>query len=72
MIKIISLFANSLKIFRMNRNLKIAIGVVVGVGVLYLGYRYFFKNSENEGGDTTQEPIVYDKATRRVVLVQNN
>lgn len=56
----------------MNRNLKIAIGVVVGVGVLYLGYRYFFKNSENEGGDTTQEPIVYDKASRRVVLVQNN
>lgn len=56
----------------MNRNLKIAIGVVVGVGVIYLTYRYFFKSSENEGGDTTQEPIVYDKKSRSVVLVENN
>jgi hypothetical protein len=58
----------------MNKNLKIAIGVVVGVGVLYLGYYFLFKKSEseNQGGDTTQEPIVYDKATRRVVLVENN
>jgi hypothetical protein len=56
----------------MNRNLKIALGIAVGIGVIYLGYRYFFKGSENEGGDTTKENIVHDKATREVVLVENN
>jgi hypothetical protein len=56
----------------MNRNLKIALGIAVGIGVIYLGYRYFFKGSETEGGDTTKENIVHDKATREVVLVENN
>jgi hypothetical protein len=56
----------------MNRNLKIALGIAVGIGVIYLGYRYFFKGSETEGGDTTKENIVHDKSTREVVLVENN
>jgi hypothetical protein len=56
----------------MNRKLKIALGVAVGIGVIYLGYRYFFKSSENEGTDTSKENIVHDKASREVVLVQNN
>lgn len=56
----------------MNRKLKIALGVAVGIGVIYLGYRYFFKSSENEGTDTSKENIVHDKASREVVLVENN
>lgn len=56
----------------MNRNLKIALGIAVGIGVIYLGYRYFFKSSENEGADSSKENIVHDKATREVVLVENN
>ena len=56
----------------MNRNLKIGLGIAVGIGLIYLGYRYFFKGSENEGGDTSKENIVHDKASREVVLVTNN
>lgn len=56
----------------MNRNLKIALGITVGVGLIYLGYRYFFKGTENEGADTSNEEVVHDKASREVVLVENN
>lgn len=56
----------------MNRNLKIALGIAVGVGVIYLGYQYFFKKTKNEGTDTSNENIVHDKATREVILVENN
>jgi hypothetical protein len=56
----------------MNRKLKIALGVAVGIGVIYLGYRYFFKSSENEGTDTSKEDLVYDKASRKVVLIEND
>jgi hypothetical protein len=56
----------------MNRNIKIALGIAVGVGLIYLGYKYLYKAKENEGADTSKEDIVYDKATREVVLVENN
>lgn len=56
----------------MNRNVKIAIGIVLGIGVIYLGYRFLFKGSENEGTDTSKENLVYDKASREIVLVENN
>lgn len=56
----------------MNRNVKIAIGIVLGIGVIYLGYRFLYKGSENEGADTSKENLVYDKASREVVLVENN
>ena len=56
----------------MNRNLKIALGIAVGVGLIYLGYRFLYKGNESEGADTTKENIVYDKASREVVLVENN
>jgi hypothetical protein len=56
----------------MNKNLKIALGIAVGVGLIYLGYRYFYKSSAPEGTDTTKENIVHDKSSREVVLVENN
>jgi cadmium resistance protein CadD (predicted permease) len=55
----------------MNRNVKIAIGFAVGVGLIYLGYKYLFKGSESEGTDTSKENIVHDKSSREVVLVEN-
>ena len=56
----------------MNKNLKIALGIAVGVGLIYLGYKYLYKGTKTEGADTTKENIVYDKATRDVLLVENN
>jgi cadmium resistance protein CadD (predicted permease) len=56
----------------MNRNVKIAIGIVLGIGVIYLGYRFLYKGSENEGTDTSKENLVHDKASREVILVENN
>ena len=56
----------------MNRNVKIALGIVVGVGLIYLGYKYLYKGSSPEGVDTSKETIVYDKSSREVVLVENN
>ena len=55
----------------MNTKVKIAIGIAVGVGLIYLGYRFLYKGNESEGADTTKENIVYDKASREVVLVEN-
>jgi hypothetical protein len=37
-----------------------------------LGYKFLYKGSENEGTDTSKENLVYDKASREVVLVENN
>jgi hypothetical protein len=58
----------------MNRNVKIALGIAVGVGLIYLGYKYLYKggDSKEKGSDTSQETIVHDKANREVVLVENN
>jgi hypothetical protein len=56
----------------MNKNLKIALGIAVGVGLIYLGYQYLYKGKAPKGTDTTKENIVYDKATREVTLVENN
>ena len=56
----------------MNRNLKIAIGITLGLGLIYLGYKYLYKGSDSQGTETSKENIVYDKASREVVLVQNN
>ena len=57
----------------MNRNLKIGLGIAVGVGLIYLGYKYLYKGGDSkEGSDTSKENIVYDKASREVVLVENN
>lgn len=58
----------------MNRNVKIAIGVILGAGLIYLGYRYLYKgkDSKDKGSDTSSENIIYDKASRKVVLVTND
>jgi hypothetical protein len=56
----------------MNKNVKIALGIAVGVGLIYLGYKYLYKGSAPEGTDTSKENLVYDKASREVVLVENN
>ena len=56
----------------MNRNVKIAIGITLGLGLIYLGYKYLYKGSATEGTDTSKENIVHDKASRDVVLVENN
>jgi hypothetical protein len=56
----------------MNRNLKIVLGIAVGVGLIYLGYKYLYKSSTPEGADTSKEKIVHDKSTREVILVKNN
>lgn len=57
----------------MNRNVKIAIGIAVGIGLIYLGYKYLYKGGDvKEGSDTSQENIVYDKSSREVILVENN
>ena len=56
----------------MNKNVKIVLGIAVGVGLIYLGYKYLYKGSAPKGTDTTNENIVYDKANREVVLVENN
>jgi hypothetical protein len=58
----------------MNKNVKIALGIAVGVGLIYLGYKYLYKggDSKEKGSDTSQETIVHDKANREVVLVENN
>jgi len=55
----------------MNKNLKIALGIAVGVGLIYLGYKYLYKGNESKGTDTSKENIVHDKASREVVLVEN-
>jgi hypothetical protein len=57
----------------MNRNLKIALGIIVGAGLVYLGYRLLYKKEDkNSVGASTDEPIVYEKSTRRVRLVEND
>ena len=56
----------------MNRNLKIALGIALGVGLIYLGYKYLYKGSDSQGTDTSKENIVHDKASREVILVENN
>jgi hypothetical protein len=58
----------------MNRNIKIALGIAVGIGLIYLGYKYLYKggDSKEKGSDTSKENIVYDKESRRVILVQTN
>jgi hypothetical protein len=55
----------------MNRNLKIALGVAIGVGLLYLGYKYLYKGSSEESGVASNENLVHDKSSREVVLVEN-
>jgi hypothetical protein len=57
----------------MNRNLKIVIGVAVGVGLIYLGYKFLYKKDGKKSVGTAPlgEEIVYDKNTRRVVEVIN-
>jgi hypothetical protein len=62
----------SFKKNNMNKNLKIALGIAVGVGLIYLGYQYLYKGKAPKGTDTTKENIVYDKATREITLVENN
>ena len=54
----------------MNRNLKIALGIALGVGLIYLGYKYLYKGEASEGVDTSNEEIVHDKKSREVVLVE--
>jgi len=53
----------------MNRNVKIALGVVLGAGLIYLGYKLYTKN-KSEKGTASDEEIVHDKSSREVVLVQ--
>lgn len=57
----------------MNRTVKIVLGVAIGAGLIYLGYKYLYKggDSKEKGSDTSKENIVYDKASREVVLVSN-
>ncbi len=55
----------------MNRNVKIILGITIGAGLIYLGYRYFFKSEEKGATDSSKENIVYDKKSREVVLVEN-
>lgn len=55
----------------MNKKVKIALGIVLGAGLIYLGYRIYTRKSDKIG-DTSNENIVHDKATREVVLVENN
>jgi hypothetical protein len=55
----------------MNKNVKIILGIGIGVGLIYLGYTYFFKQ-EKGATDSSKEPIVYDKKSREVVLVETN
>ena len=54
----------------MNRNVKIAIGVTLGLGLIYLGYKYLYKGDKKEGVDTSKEDIVHDKSSRDVTLVE--
>lgn len=58
----------------MNKNLKIALGIAVGVGLIYLGYKYLYKkgDSKQKGSDTLKENIVHDKRSRKVILEQTN
>jgi len=55
----------------MNKNVKIILGIGIGVGLIYLGYKYFFKEDTKGATDSSKEPIVYDKKSREVVLVEN-
>jgi hypothetical protein len=55
----------------MNKNIKVALGVIVGLGLIYLGYKYFVKGGTNKGGISSNESLVHDKANREVILVQN-
>jgi|LakMenEpi03Aug12_release.lakeMendotaPanAssembly.Ray.scaffolds.fasta_scaffold1747308_1 hypothetical protein len=55
----------------MNRNLKIVLGVAIGLGLIYVGYKYLYKGKDSDKGDISNEPIVYDKSSRKVVLVEN-
>jgi hypothetical protein len=55
----------------MNKKLKIALGITVGLGVIYLGYRYFYKKDKSLGtDDTSKESIVHSKENREVVLIE--
>jgi hypothetical protein len=56
----------------MNKKVKIALGIVLGAGLIYLGYRIYTTRKSSDKGDATKEKIVYDKASREVVLVENN
>jgi hypothetical protein len=55
----------------MNKKVKIALGIVLGAGLIYIGYRIYTRKS-TEKGDTSNETIVHDKSSREVVLVENN
>jgi hypothetical protein len=55
----------------MNKKVKIALGIVLGAGLIYIGYRIYKKNT-SEKGDASNETIVHDKASREVILVENN
>ena len=54
----------------MNRHVKIAIGITLGLGLIYLGYKYLYKGESSEGVDTSNEEIVHDKSSRDVTLVE--
>jgi|694.fasta_scaffold00928_48 hypothetical protein len=55
----------------MNRNVKIALGVVAVLGGGYLIYKYFFApvTTQESAGEGTDEELIYDKATRNVEIV---
>lgn len=55
----------------MNRNVKIALGVVAVLGGGYLIYKYFFAPipTQESAGEGTDEELIYDKATRNVEIV---
>jgi hypothetical protein len=57
----------------MNKNVKIILGIGIGAGLIYLGYRFLYKKEGQKSVGTAplSEEIVYDKNTRRVVEVVN-
>jgi len=58
----------------MNRNVKIALGVVAVLGGGYLIYKYFFApvTTQESVGEGTDEELIYDKATRNVQIVDES